>query len=96
MSKRDKLRELIESKENAINKLTKEIVELTKEDMLLCDKQQWYTEETREYVISKRPKKTEHRLYGWIHWNEDFKDDDTGNVITIERSEVVRINGVWQ
>jgi hypothetical protein len=26
-------------------------------------------------------------------WNEDFKDEDTGEVITIQRREAVKING---
>lgn len=34
-------------------------------------------------------------MMGMICWNEDFVDEDTNEVITIERHEVVKINGEW-
>lgn len=34
-------------------------------------------------------------LRGRIHWTEDFVCEDTGEVVTIERSRVVMENGIW-
>ena len=29
-------------------------------------------------------------------WKEEFKDDDTGEVVSIERSQVVRVDNNWE
>jgi hypothetical protein len=69
---------------------------LKKENLLLCDETQRFEEAEEEVIISRRPKKTEKRLIGRIHWKEEFKDESNGQSIWIERSRVVRVNGVWQ
>ncbi len=71
-------------------------VEIEKELMLLCDDKQWYTEAEESTKIKRRPLVIETNLIGRIHWKEDFVDESNGDVITIERSKVVRLNGEWQ
>ncbi len=95
MTKRERLEAKIESKKSQIEKLESEIIELTKETLLLSDEKQWFVEKEETRVISKRPKKEETLLVGRIYWKEDFGDEDTGDVVTVERSEVVRENGEW-
>jgi hypothetical protein len=85
----------IQDKRKQIIILNAEILGLKKQGLLLCDKHQWFTEKKEDVQISKRPKKFEKKLIGRIHWNENFTDEATGEVITIERSELVRVNGEW-
>ena len=96
MTKREQLEMEIAAKKEQITKLKTEIIELRKETILLCDDKQWFTEEEEEHIIKKRPKIIEKFLVGKRHWKEDFKDEDTGEVVTIERCEVVRVNGEWK
>lgn len=86
----------IAEKWELIAQIKTEIVALKKEELLLCDEYQRFEEKEEEVTISRRPKKTEKRLIGRIHWKEEFKDEDTDKGIWIERSQIVRINGVWQ
>jgi hypothetical protein len=86
----------IAEKWELIAQIKTEIVALKKEELLLCDETQRFEETEEEITISRRPKKTEKRLIGRIHWKEEFKDEDTGQSFWIERSQVVRVNGVWQ
>lgn len=92
---RQQIRDEIEQAKNKIDALKEQILELRKEDAQLCDDEQWYTESEEEVVISRRPKKTKSVLVGFINWKEHFKDDGTGEVITIERRRAVRKNGEW-
>lgn len=87
-------KEIIEKLET-ISKTKDEINELLKEGILLSDDKQWFTEEEEEFVISKRPKKVEKHLTGRVNWKEEFKDESTGETVTINRSEIVRIDGEW-
>lgn len=96
MTKREQLEMEIAAKKEQITKLKTEIIELRKETILLCDDKQWFTEEEEEHIIKKRPKIIEKFFVGKRHWKEDFKDEDTGEVVTIERCEVVRVNGEWK
>jgi hypothetical protein len=95
MSKRQKLEAKIEAKKAQIQKLKEDIIELRKETFFLSDKQQWFIEKEETHIVSRRPKKEETFLIGRIYWKEDFRDEDTGNVITIERNRIVRKNGEW-
>lgn len=95
MKTRKQITKAIEAKFEKIKTLKAEIIELRKEDLLLNDKKQQFTEKDEEVLISGRPKKYETRLVGRIHWKEDFVDEDNGSVITIDRSQVVRVNGEW-
>lgn len=86
----------ITQKRELIAEIKSEIIALIKENLLLCDETQRFEETEEEVIISRRPKKTERLLIGRIHWKEEFMDESTGQSIWIERSQVVRINGVWQ
>jgi hypothetical protein len=92
MTKREKLQQQITSKKEKIHSILMEIYELEKQSLLLCDKDQWFTEKLETHG---RGQKKEQKLYGRIHWNEDFLDESTNKAITIERSHIVRINGKW-
>jgi hypothetical protein len=92
---RKNIQDDIHSKEIEMNAIGAQIVELKKEAMLLCDKQQRFEEKEELIVTSKRPRRTEKRLIGRVFWDEHFVDEGTGEVITVERSEVVRENGEW-
>lgn len=86
----------IAQKWELIAEIQSEIIALKKENLLLCDETQRFEETEEEVIISKRPKKTEKRLIGRVLWKEEFKDESTGQPIWIERSKVVRVNGVWK
>ncbi len=89
---RTQIRNKVKTKEAQIKKLDNEIIELYKRDYLLCDKKQWFKEEEETHG---RGKKKETNLVGRIYWKEGFKDEDTGKIIMIERSQSVRVNGEW-
>jgi len=93
---RKELNDKIDANHEAIKKLRLENIELQKQEMLLSDDVQQYYEEEVEVVVKRRPKivfEKQHR--GIITWKEDFMDEDTGEVVTIQRNQVVRINGEW-
>lgn len=92
MKTRKQIAKRLNEIEVTIQQLKKECKELQKEDMLLSDKHQWYKEEMREVGRGKKKKTI---LEGRIYWNEDFIDEDTGSVITIERSRAVKVDGEW-
>jgi len=87
---------MVEAKLEKIKQIKTEIIELNREAVLLSDKKQQFTEKEEEVLICGRPKKYETKLIGRIHWKDDFVDEDTGDVITIDRTQIVRINGEWQ
>lgn len=94
--RRSDINQEIAQKWELIAEIKSEIIALKKENLLLCDESQRFEETEEEVIISRRPKKTEKQMIGRIYWKEEFKDEDTGESIWIERSEVVRVNGVWQ
>ncbi len=95
MRRRKTIKDMIDRKKAKIKALHLEINELLKEAALLCDKQQWFTEEEEEVLVCGRPKKHETQLIGRVNWKEDYIDGDTGDVITIDRNRTVRVNGEW-
>ncbi len=95
--KRDELEALIQSKKDAIETLKEEIIELRKETILLSDEKQWFKEEMETITYRENRKKVSvDKLVGRRYWNEDFMDEDTKEVITIERCQVVRVDGIWE
>ena len=68
---------------------------LLKQYAKLSDNVSRYEETEEDYYISKRPKKVEKRTYGRMKFMQQFKDEDTGEAIEIERSVVVNNNGKW-
>lgn len=94
--KRRQLEAEIVSKKETIKQYKSEIIELERELLLLSDSEQWYSEGMTTVVEKDGRKKNKvERLIGRVHWNENFKDESTGEVITIERSQVVRVDGKW-
>lgn len=93
---RKELEQAIVDKKEKILIFKKEIAELTKEGLLLSDEEQWFTEKIELVTIRDGRKKTKvKKLIGRVHWKEDFTDEATGEIITIERSQPVRIDGEW-
>lgn len=86
----------IAEKREQVRAINSEITALQKEALMLCDEEQWYKEEDEVFTISKRPKKTETKRVGRIYWLQNFIDESNGNILPIERSEIVKINGEWQ
>lgn len=58
----------------------------------LSDKSQQYKEIEKEVG---RGKNKETVLMGKITWKEKYVDEDTGEVLSIERSQFVKRNGIW-
>jgi Fe2+ transport system protein B len=92
---RKEINDLIDSKKKSIQDLKNEISELRKQELLMSDEQQQYYEKQVEVVISRRPKKVEMQLHGFIKWKEIHTDQSTGKDFEIERNMVVRVNGEW-
>ena len=89
---RETLREKIKQCEAKIEFLQGLKERLVKEDYLLSDEKQWYKEERR---VVRMGRKNVEILEGRIYWNETFKDEDSGQVVKIERSMAVKIDGEW-
>lgn len=82
-----------------IEDLNKKNRELAKENCLFSDKRQQFTEEIEIHKIKKEGKRVDTEvLVGRVHWKEYFRDEDNPKrrPICIERSQIVRLNGVWQ
>lgn len=86
----------IKAKQQLIEKLKSEILELRREETLLSDRRQQFVEKEEDVLVSGRPKVYEKKLVGRVHWKEKFVDEDDPNIsISIPRSQAVRINGEW-
>lgn len=90
MTKREQLEAKADKNVKKIKALKLENEEIGKQLILLCDDKQWFTEKLE---LVKVARKKEKMLVGRRHWKEDFKDESTGEIVTIERSEVVSIDG---
>lgn len=95
-------RQEIEAKKQSnfqrIEELKRENIELTKQDLLLSDDVQRFEEKIESHPKAKHqrtPNKLDGKLVGRIFWKEDFVDEDNGEVITVERQQVVRVDGEW-
>jgi len=98
MTKREQILASIKSKEEQIYALQQEVMELEKENILLCDDKRWYKEEVEFHPKAKwqrKPNWLDGKLVGRIYWKQDFRDGDTDEVITIERSRMVRVEDQW-
>jgi len=90
---RKEINDLIENKKQSIQVLKNEISELRKQELLMSDEVQQYYEKEVEVTVSKRPKKVEKQLHGFIKWKETFKDSSTGKPYEMERNMIIRVNG---
>ena len=87
---KNKIDETIEK----INFYKAELRRLEEEDILFSDEQQWFIEKEEEVKFRENRKLIkETRLIGRIYWKEHFEDEDSGELIEIERSQKVRENG---
>lgn len=95
---RQEIKEQIAANLKKIEEIELANINLKIEEYKLCDKEYWYTEGVEQRVISRKPKKLYDVVIGRVHWNEFFQDEDSpqGVGVTIERSKVVREDGVWQ
>lgn len=95
---RNEIQQKREANFSRIEELRLENIELARQAFLLSDENQWFTEKIESYPKSKyqrKPNFLDGKLVGRINWNENFMDEDTGDVISIERTQIVRINGQW-
>ena len=95
MKTRKQIENLIKAKQSKINDLSNEIDLLRIEELQICDSEKTYEEKEEEWTVKKRPLIKEKHIIGRIHWVEDFIDEDTGEVFSINRSRLVRKDGVW-
>lgn len=93
---RKEILQQIEDNTQKIKKLKEANRELTRQNMLLSDNEQWFTEKMETIRTRQNGKIVMiERLIGKIHYNEAFKDEDTGETIIIERCDIVRVDGNW-
>lgn len=95
MTKREEIQNLIGIKNIQIRQLYDEIRELRIDNLKFCDENQWYIEKEEEQIIKKRPKTIEKSLIGRVYWKEDFKDESSDDVVTVERNMIVRKDRFW-
>lgn len=96
MTDREKLQKQIVSNTSKIDNLQAINEGLEHEAMLLCDEQQRYTEHLETSTFKENGKRIQvERVIGRIHWKQIFKDENNPNGLELERSENVRIDGVW-
>jgi uncharacterized protein YchJ len=95
-------RELIDSEIQAnlkkIIQIRLDVIELRKKQCLICDEKQWFREQVESHPKSRWQRlenELNGKLIGRIYWNESFQDQDTKKIVSIERSEIVRIDGEW-
>lgn len=92
MTERQKLREQIKAKREAIEMLRLEIIELRKQDYLLSDDERQYIE--TEEIIS-RGKSECTALIGRIYWKQKFTDEEDNPSVVIDRQRIVKVDGKW-
>jgi len=96
---RQEIKDKIQVLEDSIKDLQNQILFLQRENAILCDGQQWYTEETEEHLVSikdgSKKKVKEKILIGRIKWNQNFVCSDAGDTVAVERSRIVRMHGEW-
>ena len=87
---KNKIDETIEK----INFYKAELEKLEKENLLFSDEQQWFVEKEEEVKFRQNRKVvTENKLIGRVFWKEHFVDEDSGELIEIERNQIIRENG---
>lgn len=90
---RSDIRNDFNNKLKEIEQLENEIKELIREDCLLSDDEQWYTEEDIKRRRGKEKAVIER--HGRINRMELFTDKATGQKTSIHRARTVKINGEW-
>lgn len=75
-----------------IKALKAENIELNRQQLLMSDKQQWYKES--EETIG-RGKNKETAIIGRVYWIEKIEDEDSGEILNLERNVAIRKNNEW-
>lgn len=81
-----------------IKKLNAKEEALQKENLLFCDEDQRFEEKVERHERPKyqrSPHQLDGKLVGRVFWREGFKDDDTGEIIYVDRERVIRVDGKW-
>jgi len=88
--KTEELEAKIKANELQLKRLFNENIDL-RDEINISGK---YSEKEETFIFGKgKSKRSETFLIGRRHWTETFKDEDTGERIDIERSEICRVNG---
>lgn len=92
--RKSKNKDSIKNIEKDIKKIKMEIIDLNRESLMFSDDKQWYSEEYMK-IATKNNRIPSNKLVGCINWKEEHIDQNDGEVITIYRSKVVKIDNVW-
>jgi len=96
MTKREELQEKIRLNEIRMTELDNENSNLQIECHKISDDKQQYSEQIEKIARRDGRKKVyDNVLIGKIHWQENFIDEESGDVISISRHRVVRRNDRW-
>ncbi len=98
MTEREFIEKQIEQNELKIKQLEERNEQLYQNSLLLCDEKQRFEEKIESHPKVKwqrKPNWLDGKLVGRVYWNQNIEDDDTGEVVTIERSRIVRVDGEW-
>lgn len=88
---REEILNQIRLNKEKIKELNKHNYALAQQYVQICDSEGHYTEKEEIHGRGRSRKD----LVGRRYWMEDFKDEDTGEVVTIERSQAVKVDGEW-
>lgn len=97
MTQRKEILEKIQSNLLRIAEIEKENHTLKIQEYMLCDDEQRYEEKEEIIKVRENGKIIKKQFtVGRIYWQEYFEDgDNPGQGVTVERSQVVRENGIW-
>lgn len=96
MTKRERLAEKIRLNNLKIKELENKNFLLEIESIQISDKYRKYSEKIEKIArLENRKKVYEDVLIGKVTWKENWVDEDSGDVIEIERNRVVRRGDKW-
>ena len=92
METRKELNDKLSLKKRQLSEIQLEMDQIKKQLCLLCDEEQRYEEKIEMWGKGGKKKQV---LVGRIYFPEDFKDESTDEIITIERRQIVSLDNVW-
>lgn len=90
---RSVIRKTIKEFQNNILNYQEAIRALSEQNMLLCDDEQWFTEQIEKIKDVAKNGELVDKLIGRVNWEEKF--ECFGTTTVIHRSKIVRIDGEW-
>lgn len=79
-----------------IAELQAENLELLKAALMTSDETQWYTEKEEPWIAGRgKDRKKTTAIIGRVNWISKYKDEDTGKMVEVPRSRIVKVNGQW-